>query len=451
MPQPFTIETQPGGTPLATFDGAGNLNLAGQLTVGGAALGGQVLPGAAVQGSPFGNKPLLYAPTHLRRWRAALALADQNVVPLIYCGDSIPWGLGADNTTGTPNATALAKGICGRLQSQFGNSFRTFLQNPGEGYVFPNDSRVTVAGAPVQNLWAPTPFGQGYRLVGATQTLTITIPAGVTSITVIQGNMTQVFNAAGSNLADVTGQYNINGGGNTNLTALTNTNSPISTTIAVVAGNVFQVIGPAAAQTYITGFLLNSAAANGVQVHRICLNGAVTGSLLGGQASGILSQTAASQIIATRANYIWNAAPSLIIVEFSVNDQQFQNGGGTASQNGVTIGKYQNWMQQFCDQAVADGWCVLLVGGPQDQGYQPASPTLDQYLAVLKSIALATDHVAHVNISEMWGSYVNSQADGVQLIGSVHPNLAGHGDIAALLYDTLLGKAQAGITEPVPG
>jgi len=403
--------------------------------------------------------PVLYAPQHLRRWRAAYALADINVVPLVYAGDSIPWGLGADGTTGTPNATALARGICGRLRSYFGASPRTLLANPGEGYVFPNDSRVTVAGAPAANNWGCSPFNQGYRLIALAQNLTITIPAGVTSVSVIQGNTNAAYNTGGgvghssSGLADVTCLFNINGGANTNLSALTNTNVALaSTPIAVVAGNTFQVLGPATAQGYIHGFLLNSAAANGVQVHRVCLNGGVSGRLLGGQSSGVLTLTAAAdQVQAAQSCYIWNAAPSLVIVEFSVNDQQFQNGGGSASQNNVTITRYQAWIQQFCNQAVADGWCVLLIGGPQDVGYAAGSPTLDQYLGVLKQIALSTDHVAYLNVSEMCGPYTSSQADGVQLIGSVHPSVAGHGDIAALVYDTLAGKAQSGITELVPG
>lgn len=395
--------------------------------------------------------PLLTAPTHLRRWRAAYALADQNVVPLVFCGDSIPWGLGADGTTATPNATALAAGICGRLQNNFANSPRSLLANPGEGYIFPNDSRVAVAGGAVANAWAPTAFGQGFRLIAAAQTLTFTVPAGVTAVTVIQGNMNAAFNAGGSGLQDVTGQFNINGGANTPLNALTNTNLPISTTIAVVAGQVFQVIGPATAQTYINGFLLSTAAATGVQVHRVCLNGAVSGRLLGGQTSGVLAQTAPNQIIAARSCYAWNAVPSLIAIEFSVNDQQFQNGGGVASQNGVTISLYQQWIQQFCNQAIADGWCVLLIGGPQDQGYAPGFPSLDAYQAALKNIALGTDHVAFLNVSDMWGPYTSSQADGVQLVGSVHPSKAGHGDIAALIFDSLNGKAQAGITELTAG
>jgi lysophospholipase L1-like esterase len=396
-------------------------------------------------------RPRLYAPTHLRRWRAALALADQQVVPVVVAGDSIMWGTGSDNTTSTTNATAIVKGACARLRSYFASHTRTLLTNPGEGFIFPNDSRVTVAGGAVQNAWACTPFGQGYRLIGATQTLTFTVPAGVTSVGVIQGNMDQAFNAAGSNLADVAGLYNINGGGNIALTALTGTDLPIVTSIAVTAGQTFQVIGPATAQTYIPGFILNSASTTGVQVHRVCLNGAVSGRLLGGQTSGTLDKTAGLQVYSERSTYRFCPTPGVIIVEFCVNDQQFQNGGGTTSQNGVTQAKYTAWLTQYAAQAVADGWCVLMLGTVRDQGFAPGFPQVDDYLLALKTLALATDHVAFLDAGEVWGPYAASQADGVQVASSVHPNTAGAGDLAALLCDTLTATIGSGITELTAG
>jgi lysophospholipase L1-like esterase len=396
-------------------------------------------------------RPRLYAPQHLRRWRVALALATQSVVPVVVAGDSIMWGTGADNTTTTTNASAIVKGACAQLRAFFGSAPRTLAANPGEGYIFPNDSRVTVVGSPAQSAYACTPFGQGYRLVGSGQNLTFTIPAGVTSVGVIQGNMDQAFNAAGSNLADVAGLYNINGGGNIALTALTGTDLPIVTNIAVAAGNTFQVLGPATAQTYITGFILNSAATTGVQVHRVCMNGAVAGRLLGGQTSGVLDKVAGQQVYSTRSTYRFCPVPGVIIVEFCVNDQQFQNGGGTTSQNGVTLALYTAWLTQYALQAVADGWCVLMLGTTRDAGFAFGFPQVDDYLNALKNLALTTDHIAYIDAGEVWGPYASSQADGVQVASSVHPNTAGHGDLAALLYDTLTATLSSGITELTAG
>lgn len=403
---------------------------------------------------PTSTRPYFDYPTGLRRWRAARGLADAigaTVVPVIALGDSITWGVGSDNTITTPNAVAITHCFPARLQSLFGFSPYTSDVNPGEGFIFPNDSRVTVAGGAVANLWACTVFGQGYRLVGATQTLSINIPTGVTSISVIQGNQTAAFNAGGSGLADVTGQYNINAGGNTNIVALTNTGVPISTAIAVSAGQVFQVVGPATAQTYISGFILNTAAANGVQVHRVGLSGSVSASLLGGQSSGALVQTAANQIIAARSCYQWAPTPGVLLIQWSVNDQQFQAGGGSASQNGVTLADYVAYNAQFAQQATADGWDVFFVGGPRDQGFSPGLPTLDQYIAALGGIASANDHMSFSDLGDLWGPYTASQALGVQVSNSEHPNVAGCLDVAAMLYSALMNFTPAGIAALTPG
>jgi len=400
-------------------------------------------------------RPRLYAPAHLRRWRVALALATQNIVPVVVAGDSIMWGLGADNTTTTTNANAIVKGACAQLRAFFGAAPRTLAQNPGEGFIFPNDSRITVVGSPVTNNWGCSPLAQGYRLIGTAQNLTITVPAGVTSISVVQGNTSAAYNTGGglghssSGLQDVTCLYSNNGGANTSLSALTNTNQALaSTPIAVTAGTTFEVLGPASAQGYVSGFILNTAATTGVQVHRVCLNGAVAGRLLGGQTSGALNlPAAADQVQAARSCYAWNTTPGVIIVEFCVNDQQFQNGGGTASQNNVTLARYLAWITQFAVQAVADGWCVLMLGTMRDSGYAAGFPQVNDYLNALKNLALTTDHIAYIDAGEVWGGYAFSQADGVQVTSSVHPNTAGHGDLAALLYDTLTATLSSGITE----
>lgn len=408
--------------------------------------------------SPFTTvapaRPQLFTPGGLSIWRAAKGLADVPggaVVPVICLGDSITFGVGSDNTLTTPNATALVNGWPARLRNLLQLSPASGQQSCGEGFVFPNDSRVTVAGSPVQNAWACTVFAQGYRLIGATQTLTITIPAGITQVGVIQGNTNAAFNAGGSGLADVTGLYNINGGANTAMTALTGTNLPLVTTVAVAATNTFQVVGPATAQTYISGFIFSTAAANGIQVHRVGLNGSVIASLLGGQSSGALTKTAANQVIAAQACYKWAPVPGLLVVMFGLNDQQFQAGGGAASQNGVTLPLFTSWAQQFVAQAVADGWCVLLIGEGRNAGLSPGNPTLDQYVAALQSTAAGSPAAAFADVADLWGTYANGQALGVQVSGSEHPNKAGALDVAYMIYNMLLNVQAASVTAPARG
>jgi hypothetical protein len=416
------------------------------------------MPGI-LSAAPTLQRPVLYSPQHLRRWRAAYGLADQSVVPVVVLGDSVPWGVGGDNTSSTSNANAILYGMCARLRAFFGNSPRTLQQNPGEGYIFPNDSRITVAGAPAANNYPCTPFATGNRLIASTQNLTITTPTGVTGIQVIQGNTNAAFNTGGgtghssSGLQDVTCLYSNNGGANTNLSALTNTSQALLyTAVSVTAGQTFEVLGPATAQGYVGGLVLNSAATNGVQVHRVCISGTVAGRLIGGQTSGTPNLAAAAdQTQAIQSCYTWNPTPGLIVVTFCANDQQYQAGGGAGSQNDVTITLFQSWVQQFCNQAVTDGWCVLLLGRNRNIGYAAGLPTLDNYIAVLKSIAGTTDHVAFLDVGESWGSYTVSQTDGLLVTNDSHPNKAGHGDVAAMLFRALDSHAENGIVELVPG
>lgn len=403
-------------------------------------------PGPVI--APAGNGSL-YFPKGLRRWRAAYALADQQIVPVVFLGDSIVFGVGADNTTSTANTSAAVLGYVGRLRAKIGlDPFSPGVT--GEGFIFADDSRVTAAGSPVQNGWACSAQGHGYRLIGGTQTLTFTVPAGVTSVGVIQGNTSAAFNSGGSGLADVTGLYNINGGANTGMTALTGTNLPLVTSVAVAAGNTFQVVGPASAQTYVSGFLLNNSATTGVQPHRIGVSGQVIGKLLGGQTSGTLDKGSANQVIAAQACYRWAATPGLLVVSFMLNDQQFSLGGGSASQNNVTLARFTAWATQFAVQGVADGWCVLFLAIMRNPGYT-GDATLSQYAGALKGIAAANDHMSFMDAGEVWGNYAASQADGVQVTGSEHPNKAGCGDIANMLLAALRGETPNGITELTPG
>lgn len=412
---------------------------------------------AILSAAPTLQRPVLYNPQHLRRWRAAYGLADQSIVPVVVAGDSVAYGSGGDNTSNTSNTVGAVLGMCGRLQSFFAASSRTLLQNPGEGFIFPNESRVTVVGA-VGNLWAYGAFGAAQRLIGASQTLAFTVPAGVTSVSVIQGNCNAAANTGGGNgksssgVADVTCLFNINGGANTNLSALTGTNIALaSTPVAVTAGQVFQVVGPATAQSYVGGFILNSAAVNGVQVHRVSLGGYVVARLIGGQTSGTLFLAAAAdQAQAARGVYAWSATPGLVIVPFCANDQQFQGGGGLASQNGVTLSLFQAWTQQFCNQAVADGWCVLLLGRNRNN-VAVAGATLDQYITTMQSVAAATDHVAFLDVGESFGTYAESQADGLLVTADSHPNQAGHGDMAGMIWRALNSQSESGIVAAIPG
>ncbi len=394
-------------------------------------------------------RPTLYAPDGLRRFRAALGDALFTTVPIVCVGDSITAGQGGDNITSSISYPPdNSQGWVGQLRTLLSVSPFSGLQNPGEGFIFADDYRVTLGGGVSNNNNACVPLRHGPRLLhGNGWTLQLTIPDGVRTLGIIQANQTQAFNAAGSNLADVSALYSQTGSAsvsNASITTLTNTGLAIETDIACQPGDVFTISSPASAQSYIVGFVLKSGNP-GLMVHRVGQPGYVSGDLLGGQTSGTLIQSSANQVLAAQAVYNWAGSQGLVVVSFGTNDQQLQTGGGTANQNGVTLSLYTTWMEQFCNQAISDGWCVLILGEPRNPNPGSGS-TLDQYWGAMQSYALATDHVAFIDVGELWGSNANATALGLAVNNSVHPLRKGHGDIARMLYRAITA---AGIAELV--
>ena len=389
---------------------------------------------------------MLHSPSGLRRWRAAFGDAQFANVPVVCVGDSITAGQGADNNPSAySNIPDNTNGWVGQLRKLLANEHGA---DPGEGFIFADDTRVTNNGG-IGNVWACTPLTHGYRLTG-TQNLVLTVPAGITRLGIIQANQTQAFNSAGSNLADVSGVYSQTGSAtvtNAPITTLTNTGRALVTEITVAAGDVITVSAPATAQTYVAGFNLRSGNA-GVLVHRVAVPGYTSGDMLGGQSSGILNQTASpsNQVAAIRACYDWAGTQGLVMVCMLGNDQQFQAGGGTARQNGVTLANYTAWMTQFMTQVIADGWSVLMFAPPRNPSQYTGGPSEDAYLASILSWVQTHDHAAYLDTGELWGPYADSAALGLVNGTSVHPLRRGHGDMARMVYRAVVSVA-AGITD----
>jgi lysophospholipase L1-like esterase len=410
------------------------------LAQGGAA---QAVTGFHV-GTSLLPRPAVYGAAGLRRWRAAAGDALFSPIPVVVVGDSIAAGQGGDNNVSTySNVPDNTQGWAGQLRTMFGTALGS---SPGEGFWFATDSRITTAGSPVNNNYACGPLRTCYRLLhGASQSLSLTVPAGVTAVTVIQANQTQAFNSAGTNLADVSALYSQTGSHtvtNAAITTLTNTGRAIGTDIACAAADTITVSNPATAQSYIAGFIMKTGSA-GVLVHRVGQPGYVSGDLLGGQTSGTLLNTGNSTLLtdAARAVYDWAGTTGLIICGFGTNDQQYQAGGGSANQNDVTLSLYTTWMEQFTGQAVADGWAVLILGQPRNPNAASSGSTQDQYWAAMQAYALATDHVAFADVGELWGTNSASTALNLTSGTSVHPNRRGHGDLARMVFQAVTGVA----------
>jgi hypothetical protein len=111
---------------------------------------------------------------------------------------------------------------------------------------------------------------------------------------------------------------------------------------------------------------------------------------------------------------------------------------------------------------LAGGWGVLLIGGPRryPDGVGTPQPLIAQsaFIAAINALANNTGinsllaNVASADLSTIWGAYTQAVSDGLQYLNnSVHPTTEGHGDIAAILYETLVNMVALGaITTSVP-
>jgi lysophospholipase L1-like esterase len=362
-------------------------------------------------------------PSGLRRFRAALGAALFKIVPIYCVGDSLTYGQGGDDNTGNANNIPdNTQGWVGQLRSLFAKTYG----DPGEGYLFCFDSRAVITGAlnGVTTTEYSGPLKRAYRHQSGQKTV-ITVPAtGVAYVSVIQPNKT----------GDVSLTWQKNTVAQGNVATMTNTGTPIVTDIPVTGGDVIEVDGPASGNAYLAGWIFKSATpSSGVRVHRIGQGGNVIGDMIGGTNNGTPKYTSAQQAQAIQSHYNFDGT-GLVVVSFGVNDQVFQGGGGTTYQNNITPAVYQTLLQQVCTQATADGHCVLILGEPRNGGGLGSPGTEADYQAARQAVTLATDHVACIEISDIWGTTAQSQALGLTVAGTAHPKQAGHGDMARTVY-----------------
>ena len=362
-------------------------------------------------------------PEGLRRWRAILGDARYGRAPIVCIGDSITFGQGGDNTnTTTLDATLAPLSWPGQMRALFAQDYG----DPGEGFLFLNDGRVTMASSPTAYNYLG-PLRYGYRLLGGSaQTVTVPVPAGTTSVGVIQPHRS----------GDATVKASIDGAGATDVATIAGDGVYRETGIAVSAGSSHTLVLSAGASSgYLSGVVLRTKT-TGVPVHRIGKTGNACGAMLGGATTGVLDQSAPNQDLAIRALCQWET-PGLAIIGFGVNDQALQ--ASTGQHAAVTTTLFDTWIRQVCTTITGLGWAVLLLGEHRNPNAYGSGSSEDAYHAVLRSIALSMDHVALLDMTDVWGrtSWSDTTMGLHVLTTSVHPSRRGHGDIARTVYQAL--------------
>jgi hypothetical protein len=371
--------------------------------------------------------PAITAPSHLRRWAAALsdALYTPAVVNLV--GDGLIVGAGADGnaTVALPGNDPVyrSSGLAGQLRALFGPAYYGVT---GDGIWNAADSRVNMGGGASADA-ASGPNHGAVRLAGAGQQVTYSLPecpdfeiwlwdggTGTITFTVDGGAPTSIPAGSGATAATwsrvtVTGQA--------------------STTHSLV------IAGAAGATAYVAG-IQPASQDPGVRINRMGRVGDTTASLVGLDAA--LNADPAGQVRQQTA-YAKVGGPHLVVVGYGAGDYMGQNTtAATLAQPGTTPAQYQANLQAFCNAAVASGACVLLWSGlPTPSSPTPATYPRSAYVAATKAVATATDHVAAIDVAEVTKDWATASALGLQTVASVNPTRRGHGLLARILHDVL--------------
>ncbi len=161
---------------------------------------------------PFIESPLLINPRGLRRWRKALADAENTPARIACWGDSITNGIGWDGTASSgPEDQNDIYAWPSQLRKYFAHRFQTNEAGSitPKGIAAGGDGRVSLGGgaASIGSMWA----GLAAQINNAPQTVTINVPV-CTTVEVIY------FRGDGSNGQTTSGTFktNIDGGADNN-------------------------------------------------------------------------------------------------------------------------------------------------------------------------------------------------------------------------------------------
>jgi hypothetical protein len=362
--------------------------------------------------------PVLYNPRGLRRWRAAYDGCLFAPAHISVEGDSIADGVGATGnaTQNTDNVAADLKGWPGQLRARLAAKFgvaQAGLIAPRNGSTVDPDARVARSGG--ASISTTGPMWGGWGISGnngpasAAASITFTLPR-CTAFDIL------TFQSTASPLTGAF-TYAVDGGAAV----------PIANT-----GNGY-VAYPVTGLSDAT----HTVVLTGVSVSRFTRAG---WTLLDSFGLGSNADSSASAPALERLASSYGAwAPHLSIIGFLHNDWALQL---TANPSGIfsTPENYETYLRNAVARAVAPGVGSVLLLAPQVAPTQtvPSGRPITDYHAVMKKIALDTDHVAHLNVNEKVGSVAQALDVGFHYNGTtVHPSVRGYGMMASLLDATL--------------
>lgn len=373
----------------------------------------------------------------LRRWRTAYADADQKLAKIRCIGDSIWWGVGSDNvSSGAGEVTADTLGWPSRLRAKFAREFglapagviesKPYIAQGSAG----EDTRIVGAGK--TSLISSGLMGlsviTNVSNAGAAGTWIVALPSSTcVEFTYYDGGVSDANSGSWT--------YSIDGGAAVAV-AVTSTNTYKTIRVEGLAQAAHTVVVTATAAQNVQIDYFGYDNAKGVRVERRGRPGWTARDMIGdGTNSNV--QSAAGKVRWQKG--LTAGSPDIVIFGFGHNDCVQQLTAGQLT----TAALHKSIMQASVDAVVAAGSCVLLVSSPWPRLEAAGGPdNFDAYWTARDEIAAATDHCAHVRISDLWGTAEQANETGreLQITNSVHPNRRGYGDIANGVYRVLTSR-----------
>lgn len=193
-----------------------------------------------------------------------------------------------------------------------------------------------------------------------------------------------------------------------------------------VGPHKIKIFAPLANQVDVAGMWLRKRNDAGVLVSRLAKSGTTTTDHVTN--SGGANPTAQQWL---SQNEVQNAVAPVALRVVALGKNDF-NGGSTSPAT------YRANLEAIATKAIAAGECVLLMADARYSNNTGKPYAEELFYAEARDIAADTDHVAFIDISESWGTNAQATALGFMESGfGIHPNLAGHGDIARIVIDAL--------------
>lgn len=364
---------------------------------------------------------------NLRDWRSKLSRAQFRQTNIAVFGNSLTDGAYCNDTASENQAVYRERGWVPQLRSRFRSAV---LPAVGEGLIGFGDARITSSGTLSIPSTGITRATGGSRINNTGQSITL--------VTTDPCNEVWVHGWWESDAKCAPFVYTVDGGADQTASAVNALGSDKDYTFKITglsSASHTIVIKPAATPTKqidIAGFsvFLTDGASKGVAVHRAGRGG--------GYIDNFFYLAAESANPRSSRLTFGRLGVDLVILQF------FNNESGT---NGESVGwapgaqstkNYYTFTKDVVDQITGTYGCDVVLATLTRRQSSISTYGEQAFVDVHARIASENSRCAHFDLalSPRWATYATAAANGLMQDG-VHPNLAGHSDIARLVYEAI--------------